>query len=245
MNENLDDFEVQDLTKFYRPPPVRETRSDLDDFEVQDLTKFYRPPPVRATSFESITDPVKRVEYAAAEQLPQAVGPPAVASSFTSRLSAARGAAARSRIEAQVRGALVANIPKVASVDKLIRELTTVKGVMDSPETSCNTAQQILKEFDTNYMYIFKHIEKNPRYFDNPDVISQLRALEISIQNKSRKCIESKLINMYKQIFDIRGGGNRKRNSHRRLRLRLRSNRRKNKNKTHKSRKSRKSRRMF
>jgi hypothetical protein len=235
--DDLDDLEVQDLTKFYRPPPVRETRSDLDDFEVQDLTKFYRPPPVRATSFESITDPVKRVEYAAAEQLPQAVGPPAVASSFTSRLSAARGAAARSRIEAQVRGALVANIPKVASVDKLIRELTTVKGVMDSPETSCNTAQQILKEFDTNYMYIFKHIEKNPRYFDNPDVISQLRALEISIQNKSRKCIESKLINMYKQIFDIRGGGKRKkRNS---IRLHLCSKRRKNKNKTNKKRRSR------
>ena len=152
--------------------------------------------------FESITDPVKRVEYM--------------------------------------------NIPKVASVDKLIRELTTVKGVMDSPETSCETAQQIIKDFDTNYMYIFKHIEKNPRYFDNPDVISQLRALEISIQNKSsRECIKSKLINRYKEIFDIRDGGNKKRNSHRRLRLRLRSNRRKNKNKTHKSRKSRRSRRMF
>ena len=178
------------------------TKSYLDDFEVQGLTKFYRPPPVRATLFESITDPVKRVEYM--------------------------------------------NIPKVASVDKLIRELTTVKGVMDSPETSCETAQQIIKDFDTNYMYIFKHIEKNPRYFDNPDVISQLRALEISIQNKSsRECIKSKLINRYKEIFDIRDGGNKKRNSHRRLRLRLRSNRRKNKNKTHKSRKSRRSRRMF
>jgi|LakMenE18May11ns_1017448.scaffolds.fasta_scaffold9843483_1 hypothetical protein len=128
-------------------------------------------------------------------------------------------------------------VPKVASVEKLIRELTKVKNIIDSPETSCDTAQQILKEFDTNYMYIFKHIEKNPRYFDNPDVISQLRALEISIQNKSRKCIESKLINMYKQIFDIRGGDKRKkRNS---IRLRLCSKRRKNKNKTNKKRRSR------
>ena len=131
-------------------------------------------------------------------------------------------------------------VPEVASVEKLIRKLTEVKGIMDSPETSCNTAQQILKEFDTDYMYILKHIEKTPRYFDNPDVISQLRELEISIQNKSLECsIKSNLINRYKEIFDIRDGGNRKRNSHRRLRLRLRSNRRKNKNKTNKRRRSR------
>ena len=76
-------------------------------------------------------------------------------------------------------------VPEVASVEKLIRKLTEVKGIMDSPETSCNTAQQILKEFDTDYMYILKHIEKTPRYFDNQDVISHLRALEISIQNLS------------------------------------------------------------
>ena len=41
-------------------------------------------------------------------------------------------------------------VPEVASVEKLIRKLTKVKGIMDSPETSCNTAQQILKEFDTD-----------------------------------------------------------------------------------------------
>ena len=129
-------------------------------------------------------------------------------------------------------------VPEVASVEKLIRELTKVKNIMDSPETSCDTAQQILKEFDTNYMYIFKHIEKTPRYFDNQDVISHLRALEISIQNKSLKCnIESNLINKYKEIFDIRDGGKRKkRNS---IRLRLCSKRRKNKNKTNKKRRSR------
>jgi len=132
------------------------------------------------------------------------------------------------------------NVPEVASVDKLIRELTKVKGVMDSPETSCEAALQIIKDFDKNYRYIFKHIEKKPRYFDNPDVISQLRALENSIRNKSsRECvIESELIDMYKQIFA--NGGNRKKNL---IGLRLRSNRRKNKNKIHKSRrKSRKSR---
>ncbi len=130
------------------------------------------------------------------------------------------------------------HVPEVASVEKLIRELTKVKNIIDSPETSCDIAQQILKEFDTNYMYIFKHIEKTPRYFDNQDVISHLRALEISIQNKSLKCnIESNLINKYKEIFDIRDGGKRKkRNS---IRLRLCSKRRKNKNKTNKKRRSR------
>jgi hypothetical protein len=130
-------------------------------------------------------------------------------------------------------------IPEVASVEKLIRELTKVKNIIDSPETSCNTAQQILKKFDTNYMYIFKHT-LTLRYFDNQDVISHLLALEISIQNKNKslECsIESKIINRYKEIFDIRDGGKRKkRNS---IRLHLHSKRRKNKNKTNKKRRSR------
>ena len=128
------------------------------------------------------------------------------------------------------------DVPEVASVDKLIRELTIVKGIVDSPETSLDTAQQKIKEFDKKYMYIFKYIDKRPRYFDYPDVISQLRALEISIQNKSPQ-LTSELINNYKQIFDNRGGGNRRRNS---IGLHLRSNRRKNK--IHKSRRSRRSR---
>ena len=149
-------------------------------------------------------------------------------------LIAARGV---EQIIAPVNRVPYIDVPEVASVDKLIRELTIVKGIVDSPETSLDTAQQKIKEFDKKYMYIFKYIDKRPRYFDYPDVISQLRALEISIQNKSPPQLTSELINNYKQIFDNRGGGNRRRNS---IGLHLRSNRRKNK--IHKSRRSRRSR---